>query len=332
MQSDVFFFIAILSFFFVMWLAGGGPTKPISFAGPYITPITDTGQTQQGYGGTNWVTGIKLNGTLPSVKQSEIRSSVASAQYQLADLQKAVNKDNLIGQKSPLYGQVRITGGNPTATDPDLEYLTIQVSSSATSDVTLTGWRLQSVATDYGATIRTGNSLPTGADVNDSERIVLHPGDQAYVVTGESPISGSFKENMCTGYLASSGTFYPSLVNRCPVASEEFARFFEGNSIRDEGCYTLMQRTGICRTPSDSGRISSYCLSLIDKRLGYNGCVATHKNDAYFSTGAWRIYLGRTEITRTHDEKSVYGELWRQSREGIKLLDQNGLTVDLYTY
>ncbi len=331
-MSDAFFFLAILSFFFVMWLAGGGPTKPISFAGPYITPITDVGQAQQGYGGTQWVTGIKVNGTLPSVSQQEIRSSVASAQYQLADLQKQANKDKLIGTKSPYYGQVRITGGNTSSTDPDQEYVTIQVSSSATSDITLTGWRLQSVATDYGATIGTGDSLPSGVDANDVERIVLHPGDQAYVVTGKSPISGSFKENMCTGYLAKNGTFYPSLAARCPAASEEFSRFFEGNQIRDEGCYRLTQSNPICKTPSDTGSVSSYCLSLIDKRLNYNGCVATHRYDAYFSTGTWRIYLGRTEITHNHTDKTVYGELWRSSREGIKLLDQNGLTVDLYTY
>lgn len=331
MQSDIFFFVAVLAFFFVAWLAGGGPSKPISWAGPYITPITNVGQSQEGYGDTSWVRGITVTGTLPGVRQEELRNNVADLQSKLSSLQKETNKENLIGAKSPYYGQVRIVGGNPQATDPDQEYITLQMTSSASEELTLSGWRVQSVATDFGATIGAGDALPSGADVRESNKITLRPGEQAYVITGESPLGGSFKENMCTGYLTKGNNFYPSLVNRCPSAKEEFDRFFEGNSIRDNGCYQLINQTNTCRTPNDSG-VSSYCLSLIDKHLNYAGCVATHKYDAYFSSGAWRIYLGRTELTRTNTQKSVYGELWRQSREGIKLLDQNGLTVDLYTY
>lgn len=331
MQSDVFFFVAVLAFFFVAWLAGGGPSKPISWAGPYITPITNTGQTQEGYGDTSWVRGITVTNTLPGVRQEEIRSTVADLQSKLAALQKETNKEKLLGTKSPYYGQVRIVGGNPQATDPDLEYITIRMDSSTNEELSISGWRVESVATDLGATIGAGDALPTGADARESSNIVLRPGEQAYIITGESPINGSFKENMCTGYLGMRENFYPALTNRCPSAREEFDRFFEGNSILDSGCYQRVNQAGTCRTPSDSG-VSSFCVSLIDKRLTYPGCVATHRYDAYFSTGPWRIYLGRTELTRTHTKTRIYGELWRQTREGIKLLDQNGLTVDLYTY
>lgn len=333
MQSDIFFFTAIIAFFFVMWLAGGGPSKPISWQGPYITPITNTGQDQYGYGSTEgWIRGITAVGTLPGVKQQEVRATLGSAENKLADLQIQANKEKLIGTRSPYYGQVRISLGNVSSTDPDREYIIIQALSSATEPITITGWRVQSVATDYGATIGLGSSLPETTTVRDSEKIVLNPGERAYLITGTSPVGGSFRESKCTGYLEETATFYPSLNNRCPTASDEFDRYFAGNQYKDQACYTLIRNTRSCTTPKEESGISRNCLSLIDSRLTYPGCVASHKYDAYFNSGTWRIYLGRTEITRTHTKKSIYGELWKTSREGIKLLDANGLTVDLYTY
>ena len=84
--------------------------------------------------------------------------------------------------------------------------------------------------------------------------------------------------------------------------------------------------------PDDRRSLSGNCLSLIDTYLTYNGCVASHQFDAQFSSDSWRIYLGRTELTRKNDSTRTYGDLWKETRDGIKLLDENGLTVDLYTY
>ncbi len=332
MQSDGLFFLAILAFFFVLWLAGGGPTNPISFSGPYITPVTDTGQTQIGYGGGSWVRGITVVGTLPSVRNEEVRSGIINAEYKLADLQLEAKKQALFGTPSPKRGLVRITGGTFSETRPSQEYVTIQVSSNADEDITITGWRLQSIATGKSAVIGSGSSLPVNGTVNGSEPIRLSKGGRAYIITGESPIGGSFAENMCTGYLARSQTFYPSLSERCPSASDEFDRNFTGNQYRDTSCYTLVRNTSSCTTPDERSGISSACLNLIDSRLTYNGCVSAHRYDSFFASGVWRIYLNRTEITRSNKSTSDYGDLWKPSRDGVKLLDENGLTVDLYTY
>ena len=41
MRSDVFLFIGILVIFcFIVWVASGGPSRPLSFSGPSITPTT----------------------------------------------------------------------------------------------------------------------------------------------------------------------------------------------------------------------------------------------------------------------------------------------------
>tara|TARA_R110000824_G_scaffold401771_1_gene615844 strand:- start:500695 stop:501693 length:999 start_codon:yes stop_codon:yes gene_type:complete len=332
MRSEFLFFLAMLVIFFVLWLAGGGPSKPISFAGPYITPITNVDQTQVGYGEGGWISGIRVNGSLPGIRQQQIQGELSSAQNRLSDLQQQVKEVQLFGSPSPYKGQVRISGGNFTATDPDQEYVTIQVQNSAPGDITITGWRLVSAATGYGAIIGTGTEVPTPGWVPSNVPIVLRPGDRVYVTTGESPVGSSFKENICSGYLGYTQNFYPPVANRCPSAAEEFKKYFEGNALQDSGCYTRTKNAGSCEVPSDAAPISSYCLSLIDKRLTYNGCVATHRYDARFFTGTWRVFLNRGEITRTHTNKSEYGELWRSSREGVKLLDENGLTVDLYTY
>ncbi len=332
MQSEFLFFIAMMVFFFVLWLAGGGPSKPISWSGPFITPVTDVGQTQVGYGGGEWIKGINVTGSLPSVSYEENHSTLSNIEYQLSDLQVEAKKQALFSTPSPLRGQVRITGGSFSATNPDQEYLTIQASSGAKEPITITGWRLVSIATDKGATIGGGTRLPLAGTVNGSEPIRLSPGERAYVITGESPIGGSFAENMCTGYLENNQSFYPSLTHRCPSPSDEFDKYFTGNPYKDTGCYTLIRNTSSCTTPEERSGLSASCLSLIDSRLTYNGCVASHRYDSQFSTDMWRIYLGRTEITRSHDSTRRYGELWKSSRDGIKLLDENGLTVDLYTY
>lgn len=332
MQSEGFFFLAILGFFFVLWLAGGGPTKPFSFSGPYITPVTGVDQTQIGYGDTKWVKGVEVTGSLPSVKTEEIRGDLKNAERRLVDLQVEVKKQQLFSTPSPKRGMVRISGGNLSTTDINKEYFTIQVPSSAKEPVTITGWTVSSIATDKSAVIGGGTALPSSGSVNSSAPIVLNPGQRAYILTGESPIGGSFAENMCTGYLERNQTFYPSLSRKCPSPTEEFKRNFTGNEYKDTGCYDLIKRTSSCTTPDERSGLSKSCIALIDSRLTYNGCVASHKYDSSFYAGTWRIYLGRTEITRSHDSTRKYGELWKSSRDGIKLLDENGLTVDLYTY
>jgi hypothetical protein len=333
MQSDFLFFLGVMVFFFVLWLAGGGPTNPISFSGPFITPVTGIGQTQVGYGDTDWYKGgINVTGSLPSVRSPEIRGSVQNIEYQLGYLQLESKRQALFSTPSPKRGTVTISGGNTSSTNPDQEYIMLQASSSNTDPVTISGWKLTSIATDKTATIPRGTKLPTAGTLNPSEDIMLYPGERAYVITGESPIGGSFAENMCTGYLEQNQDFYPSLGNRCPAPSDEFDKYFAGNPYKDNACYTLIRNTSSCVTPEERSRISANCLNLIDSRLTYNGCVASHRYNSYFYSDVWRIYLGRTEITRKNDSARKYGDLWKDSREAIKLLDENGLTVDLYTY
>ena len=314
MKSDGLFFLGIIVFFFILWFATGGPTRPMSFAGPYITPITDVGTVSLGYGSGS---------TEGFVSSGSIWSNIMGLENQVADLQRNASDIRAFGEVSPLKGQITVGTGGTGATDPDQEYVTLRASGSQSVDIT--GWRLVSGASGHGARIPEGTALPTRGRVNDTARIVLNPGDTAIVVTGEGPNGVSFRENMCTGYLGESQTYYPTLQNRCPAPYDEFDRFFTGNELRDEKCYTLMRSSPTCKTPSDRG-VSGACTRLIDEYLTYNSCVEKHQYDSGFPGKTWRIYL-EYENSRGRSE-----ELWKPTRDAVKLLDTNGKTVDLYTY
>lgn len=307
MKGDGLFFLGVLAFFFILWFATGGPSRPISFAGPYITPITDVDTVQQGYGDT------------PAV---DFRSRSVWSDFMSGGL--GGSGVSGVSNPSPYRGQVRVSGsGGVTSEDPDKEYVVLRAHGDSAVDIT--EWRLVSVASGRSARIPMGASLPRSGRVNDTGRIVLSPGDEAIVVTGESPTGVSFKENKCTGYFTKRQDFSPSLGNRCPSAYKEFESHYSGNALRDDQCYSLMRNTPSCETPSDRG-MSNACIALIDTYLTYNSCVEQHRNDSDFADDTWRIYL-EYENSRGRSD-----ELWKSSRDAIKLLDSEGRTVDLYSY
>jgi hypothetical protein len=323
MSSDATFFIGVLLFFLLVWFVSGGPTRPLSFAGPYITPITDVNQTQVGYGSTEgWLSGfpsLPLGGLFDGNGGTDTGAQLRSAEAELRRLEDAARDLDAFGDPSPYKGMVDITivsAGN-TAQD---EYVAIQVSSSAPRPLTITGWRLKSMASGKSATIEEGTEMPrTG--VNGTGPITLAPGDRAIIATGDSPIGVSFRENRCVGYFATRQTFNPPLSNSCPSPLDEFERYYEGNKLRDDRCYAYVQSLPQCTTVANPPADLSYaCETLVEEYLSYRGCADAHRNESGFKENRYRIYL-------EHGTK-----LWKASREAIRLLDENGKTVDLYTY
>lgn len=312
MKSDALFFFGILIFFFIIWFSTGGPTRPISFAGPYITPITDVDIPQRGYGSIEG----GASGTGGQSQQS-VWSSLMDIENTLANLQRQSSEIRAYGEASPLSGSVKVLNTGVGAEDPDMEYITLR--NVGTTTVSITGWRLVSGASGNSARIPSGAALPRSGRVNDTAPILLAPNEEAIVVTGDSPRGMSFKENMCTGYFADDQTFHPSLPRTCPIAYDVFDRFYTGNKLDDDSCYTRLQSTQMCTTPDTSG-LSRACRNLIDDHLTYTGCVAQNQYSPRFAGKTWRIYLERNR------------ELWKSSRDAVKLVDGDGKTVDLLTY
>lgn len=323
MASDVFFFLGVFLFIFVVWVATGGPDRPISFAGPYITPITDVGQTQQGYGTFNFLGSFSAR---PSSSQT-IKNSIGDVTSQITQLQKQARKEQLFGTPSPYANEVRIQNGNLGATDPKQEYVQLSYASNGTEDIDITGWQIVSVKNGHTATIPKGTELFSLNGSNRLSDIVLHPGDDVIVGTGISPVDGSFAENECSGYMGRQITFSPSLSSSCPSALDDFDRLYTGNDSNSLACKNALKDVPRCVVPSDSGQVPSLCISFINNTLTYNGCVASHQLDQNFWTGRWRVFVG-------FDEKDVHKrkDLWEPKDDIIKLLDKNGYTVDSYTY
>jgi hypothetical protein len=314
MRSDLFLFFGILIFIFVVWVATGGPSRPISFSGPFITPITTVGGHGVGYG--------LSRGTSTATSSATIQRSLSAAQQDIINLQKSLVANTHFGPVSPFKGLVTIrhSVGSLRTSDPNKEYLTISVSTRASSGIGITGWRIESEVSGNNMRIPSGVSLPKSTLVNDSAPIVLSPGETAIITTGESPVGMSFRENMCTGYFDQFQNFTPSLPNICPSASDDFDRFFPGSSRTYDACKAVIKTVSRCEVPLKTPPLSSDCQNFIDKYIYYNGCVAAHTADKGFFGTTWRIFVSRDKefFTKTHDT--------------IKLLDLDEKTVDLLSY
>lgn len=223
---------------------------------------------------------------------------------------------------SPFAGMVTFKAGSAKATDPQKEYVVVTLNPSAPEPITVTGWKIRSHVTKRTATISEGARLLKEYDDKTSEPIRLYPGETAYLTTGENPLRISFKENMCTGYLAEYGTFTPALTKRCPLASDELL----DTSIKstDGECYAFADDVARCEAiPSEELRhadLSSSCTSFVKYTLTYEGCIDDHLNDTLFAKGDWRIFFERE------------GELWRSTNEILQLLDAEGRVVALLQY
>lgn len=300
--GDFVYFLGIIIVIFAIWVASGGPDRPISFAGPFLRPITTTATTAQPYGDPNQFHSIQGTSWIPNIGNT--------------------GGGSVSGDYSTYRGTItlsRDTSGTKS-TKADTEYITIQTSYGLSSPVSLAGWKLVSGETGAGATLPQAAELLRSGKVNTLSNITLSQGDQVIVTSGRSPVGVSFKENMCTGYLAERQNFNPALYRSCPSLSGDYMRFEDSDP--SSSCVNYLRSFNTCATsPSyNSGNPSSSCEDFADEYASYNGCVDAHDNDQGFLSSVWRVYLG---------QKS---ELWKNERETILLLDASGKTVDAISY
>lgn len=319
MRSDAFFFIGIFLFIFVVWVASGGPDRPISFTGPYLKPITNTGTRAEAYG------------TLPEINlgsaERGVSGSVGGIRDSLAELRDQVEELNELGEPSPYRGMITIQHSTTGVRSnfPAREYITLSVGSKAKEPITISGWRLVSGASGSYGTIPNGTAVPKSGSVNIAEPIVVSRGDKIIVNSGRAPTGISFRENICIGYFEEYQNFYPELPQSCPSPEKDFDAFYPGNPQSDDGdeCLTHIEDTNFdrCEMATSTPRgVSSACKSYFSKYINYNGCVLMHAADKNFAGRTWRVYLN----ARAH--------LWKDDRETIRLLDREGRVVDVFAY
>lgn len=320
MQHDAWFFVGIFAFIFLIWAATGGPTHPISFAGPFLSSPAPLGtgtyiglpKAPFGLGDSDVELGNPDTGSGTTYNPGT--GTTVTGGGSLA----GVN----FGPPSPYRGQVTlshyITGAG--SANPNNEYVTVSLASSANAPVTLTGWTLESEASGNAATIPAGTEVPTSGSVQALEPITLKPGDKAVIDSGPSPIGGSFRENECIGYFAQYQTFIPQLSNSCPTPTSEMIAHYP-TYIRDTSCVSYIQKVPACTLQiTPPAGMSTACAQVLQNYLSYGGCVQAHQNDTRFKGTTWRVYLGRSNA------------MWRKQYEVVKLIDSSGKTVDAFSY
>jgi hypothetical protein len=321
MQHDAWFFVGVFAFIFLIWVGTGGPSHPISFAGPYLSspsPIgsgTYIGLPKAPFGlGTS---DVELTNPEDDIDGGSTGSTGS------ANLTGGSSLDNVdFGPPSPYRGEVTMSHyvSGAGSANPDDEYITITLASSATAPVTISGWSLESDASGNAATIPEGTAVPTSGNIEALQPIILNPGNEAILISGQSPIGASFRENECIGYFAEYQPFEPALSTSCPTPTSELIKNYP-EYIRDTACINYIKTLPACTleiTPPVG--LSTACDQVLENDLSYNGCVTEHQNDTGFNGTTWRVYLGRTAA------------MWRTQYEVVKLIDNTGKTVDAFSY
>ncbi len=327
-MDDAVFFVGLFAFIFVLWLISGGPTRPLSFAGPVLHTTVSSGGTAS-YSSSRfphihygYSSAQKSKTQNANSRQIEQKLSIINAQ--ISSLSKEVRQNVAFGIASPYRSDVILNHyvSGADSLNPDREYITLRVPENASSPVTISGWRLESGTTGKSAIIPKGTKIPHSGIVNPSMPIILDPGEEAIISSGQSPIGASFQENICTGYFTQYQSFYPSLPLICPTPENELERNYQPQQYgRDLTCVTYVQHIQRCTLaatiPSD---LTTSCSTFLTNYINYNGCVTAHQNNIDFLGNTWHIYLGRTS------------SMWRKRHETVILRDTKGRTVDMFSY
>lgn len=199
---------------------------------------------------------------------------------------------------------------------PEKEYVEIEVIQPNLSGTDATNWVLANARGEKTA-LGQASGLPLFGKVNQTEPLKIKAGDHLFVSTGRSPIGVSFRVNKCSAYLEQFQDFVPPISGECP-----YITFEKGAGSLDNQCQMFLQGIRPCETntrPLPAG-VTPACKAFLDSTVNYNGCVATHKNDADFYLKEWRIFLGKEK------------EFWAEPSDTITLLDDKGKFIDIMKY
>ena len=308
----------------LMWLWSGALGQIVTFVRTIPNPIDIfLGRSTDSYQITlPWQVSIPQGPDLAAYDygiQDSPQEQLDAIEQQYESLKQSAENLRVFGTPSPYAGRVSLGAGGATESG-GTEYVELNTAFMA-SPVTVSGWSLQSALTGVRAYIPLGAPKFVHGALNSVEQITLGPGVRAIVSTSPSPVGVSFRESVCTGYLAQFQQFNPQLSNSCTIPSEAAPVNASNLQQYGERCMDYVRTMAQCHYPQTLPADLSYsCKLFIANTFSYNGCVATFRSDREFELDTWRIYLGSP------------GELWRNSHDVIRLLDAEGRTVDSVTY
>lgn len=309
-KEDLILVIIIIIGLGIVWFFTGGPERARLNPGAFIKPPAPLGSGE---------TFGRFTFNLPRIGIS--RDKIVKTQDELGEtldeIKDAQKKSSEFENK--IIIEKRTTGLIKTTAKE--EYLTISASRRNEENISIGGWQLESLISKKKVVIGGAAPLFRSGVINSEPTISLKAGEKIIISTGRSPIGASFRVNKCAGYFEQFQDFSPRLRASCPRPSDEFDRF-ANMPINDFTCEDIVDRMRSCEMPLSSLPIgtTNECSEFISSAINYTGCVKNHRDDLDFIEDEWRVFLGRSE------------ELWREKRETIRLLDNEGKVVDTYTY
>lgn len=319
--------------FIAYWIWSGGLSRAIRFASNYQNPFTFLSSTSTA--GAIRLPGqpdslidtidVSANSDSSAAEDSappSARDQLNALQNRYEELSAQAKDPKSFGNPSPHRNQVTFGLHNAQQSSPAAEYLILQANFSNTAPISLAGWSLQSAVSGVRIMIPAAAPEFVSGILNTVSMISLSPGGSAYVVSGPSPVGVSFRENVCSGYLGERQTFTPELERQCPLASEELSLNAQNIANFGDTCVDYTRVLPQCHFPGLDAKpnVTDACANFLLNRLSYNGCMMAHRNDRDFYTSSWRVYLASGV------------NLWRDTHDVIRLLDEDGRTVDVLTY
>ncbi len=225
-------------------------------------------------------------------------------------------------EANSLYASdVTLSVGRAKDADPQKEYIIIKTSRNLKNPVTISNWTLESVTSGITAKIGEAAQLPFLGMMNANGSITLPAESTVYITTGRAPNGTSFRTNTCTGYFEQLQDFEPFLARECPTPENEML-LFPQQTLGNDQCIKFVQSLPRCamRLTEIPPTTGSLCQEFVLNQLSYNGCITNHRYDPSFYKNEWRVFLGRSQ------------ELWKNTHERIRLLDQNGKLIGSITY
>jgi hypothetical protein len=323
----------IVVLFIGYWVFTGGLSRGFNFAGGIGNPFdafisgsaTGTtlrlpGQPDELLPGIDLATYMDGSGNSPSGESSYEQLSELQQQYD--ELYAKAKDPKNFGSPSPYRGLISFGTYAAQASDPASEYIVLYADQRNTSPISLAGWSLQSAVTGARLAIPPAASVFVSGVLNSAAAVSLDPGASAIVTSGISPVGASFRENRCTGYLGEMQNFTPELNRTCPTAETELPITAQNIQLYGDACIDYVKNIPQCHYPGTDPAIAmpQACKDFLLNRLTYNGCQEAHRGQPGFFSGSWRLYL------------SASTQLWRDTHDVIRLLDDQGRTVDVLTY
>ena len=226
----------------------------------------------------------------------------------------SVSMSAALSTTSAYKGKITIGYVSGWGTVPEYESMTIE-NKTEKEIIPITGFRIEN-SRGESFTVSQGQEIPGISGAADAT-IFLKPGDRATITPGKQNRHMNFRENLCTGYFDETSTFIPALSHACPRP--------EARSLGDfsDSCIAIISSLPYCRMapPSFPGRVpDSLCNQYINDHFSYVGCVADYRSRPDFYSHNWFIWMQRDR------------EFFRNPLEHIIVKDQQGKTVDEYSY